>query len=218
MLRKLGRPGEALVSFEKSITLKSDSAEEYSNRGNALRDLGRLQEALISFEKSIALKPDSAEAHINRGNALKELDRFSEALTSFDTAIALKPNLAVARWNRALTLLRIGDFDQGWKEYEWRWKVNASWVRSHDFPEHLLWLGERPIEGKTIVLHAEQGFGDTIQFVRYVPLVASLGAKVILEVQPTLKMLLCGLTGADKVIGTFDQPPPISTTRQQYPD
>ena len=105
--------------------------------------------------------------------------------------------------------LRIGDFDQGWKEYEWRWNVHPSWARPQDFPQHLLWLGERPIEGKTIVLHAEQGFGETIQFVRYVPMVAALGAKVILEVQPELKLLFANLKGADKVIGKGEALPPF---------
>ena len=83
------------------------------------------------------------------------------------------------------------------------------WVRSHDFPQQSLWLGEQPIEGKTILLHAEQGFGDTIQFVRYVPLVAALGAKVIIEVQPALKMLLSAVKGADKVIGKGEKLPPF---------
>jgi tetratricopeptide (TPR) repeat protein len=209
-LIKLERFDEALISFDKSIALKPQSAEVYTNRGNVLRELGRLDEALISFDKSIALKPDSAEVYINRGKALLEFNRDSEALASFDKAIELKlSRLAVAHWNRALTLLRSGDFDQGWKEYEWRWKVHPSWVRSQDFPQSLLWLGERPIEGRTIVLHAEQGFGDTIQFVRYVPLVAALGAKVILEVQPQLKMLLSGVQGADKVIGKGEALPPF---------
>jgi tetratricopeptide (TPR) repeat protein len=208
-LRKLKRADEALISFDKAIALKPQSAEVYANRGNALQELGRLDEALISFDKSIALKPDSAEVYVNRGKALLAFNRDSEALASFDKAIALKLNLPVAHWNRALRLLRSGDFDQGWKEYEWRWKVNPSWARSQDFPQHLLWLGEPPIEGKTIVLHAEQGFGDTIQFVRYVPLVAALGAKVILEVQPELKMLLSNVKGADKVIGKGEALPPF---------
>ena len=95
------------------------------------------------------------------------------------------------------------------QEYEWRWKVNASWVRSHDFPQQSLWLGEQSIEGKTVLLHAEQGFGDTIQFARYVTLVAALGAKVIVEVQPELKMLLAGVKGADKVIGKGEELPPF---------
>jgi tetratricopeptide (TPR) repeat protein len=208
-LRKLKRADEALISFDKSIALKPDSAEVHANRGNALQELGRLNEALISFDKAIALKPDSADLYINRGKALLELNRDSEALASFDKAIALKLDLPLAHWNRAHSLLRAGDFDQGWKEYEWRWRVHPSWVRSQDFPQSLLWLGERPIEGKTIVLYAEQGFGDTIQFVRYVPLVAALGAKVILEVHPELKMLLSGVQGAGKVIGRGEALPPF---------
>jgi len=208
-LLNLKRGEEALASFDRALQVKPDDPYLLFKRGSALITTNRYEEALECFDKAFAVAPGDADALDDRGNVLAVLQRHAEALASYDQALAIAPDSAKAHWNRALTLLRIGDFDQGWKEYEWRWKVHPSWARSQDFPQHLLWLGGRPIEGKTIVLHAEQGFGDTIQFVRYVPLVAALGAKVILEVQPQLKTLVSNVKGVDKVIGKGEALPPF---------
>jgi len=208
-LLNLKRGEEALACFDRALAIKPGDPYLVFKRGNALISTNRYEEALECFDEAFAVAPGDADALDDRGNVLAALQRHAEALASYDQALAIAPDSAKAHWNRALTLLRIGDFDQGWKEYEWRWKVNASWVRLHDFPQHLLWLGERSIGGKTLLIHAEQGFGDTIQFARYVPLVAALGAEVILEVQPQLKMLLAGLEGAARVIGKGEQLPPF---------
>jgi tetratricopeptide (TPR) repeat protein len=205
----LKRGEEALTCFDRALAIKPGDPYLVFKRGSALVLANRYEEALECFDQAFAVAEGDADALDDRGNVLAALQRHAEALASYDHALAIAPDSAKAHWNRALTLLRMGDFDQGWKEYEWRWKVNASWVRSHDFPPQLLWLGDRPIEGRTILIHAEQGFGDTIQFARYVPLVAALGAEVILEVQPQLKMLLSGLEGAAKVIGKGEQLPPF---------
>jgi hypothetical protein len=101
----------------------------------------------------------------------------------------------------------MGDFERGWKEFEWRWEVKEASVRRHGFDQQRLWRGEQPIAGKTILLHAEQGLGDTIQFVRYVPDVAALGAKVIVQVHPELKTLISSVAGADGVIGKSEHVP-----------
>jgi len=205
----LKRGEEALACFDRALAVKPGDPYLIFKRGSALVSVNRYEEALECFDEAFAVAEGDAEALDDRGNVLAALQRHAEALASYDQALAIAPESAKAHWNRALTLLRIGDFDQGWKEYEWRWKVNASWVRVHDFPQHLLWFGQRSIEGKTIVLHAEQGFGDTIQFVRYVPMVAALGAKVILEVQPQLKLLLSGVQGVNKIIGKGEELPPF---------
>ena len=205
----LKRGEEALDCFERALAIKPDDPYLVFKRGSALILADRYEEALECFDQAFAVADGDADALDDRGNVLAALQRHAEALASYDQALVIAPDSAKAHWNRALTLLRIGDFDQGWKEYEWRWKVNASWMRPHDFPQHLLWLGDQPIEGKTILIHAEQGFGDTIQFARYVALVAALGAKVIVEVQPQLKMLLSGLEGATKVIGRGEELPPF---------
>jgi tetratricopeptide (TPR) repeat protein len=205
----LKRGEEALACFDRALAIKPGDPYLVFKRGSALILANRYEEALECFDQAFAVAEGDADALDDRGNVLAALQRHAEALASYDQALAIAPDSAKAHWNRALTLLRIGDFEQGWNEYEWRWKVNASWVRAHDFPQHLLWLGERPIEGKTIVVHAEQGFGDTIQFARYVPLLAAIGAEVILEVQPQLKTLLSGLEGAAKVIGKGEKLPPF---------
>jgi hypothetical protein len=138
---------------------------------------------------------------------LSALQRHAEAIASYDRALAIAPDSAKAHWNRGLALLRMGDLERGWKEFEWRWEVKDTSVRQHGFDQQRFWRGEQTIGGKTILLHAEQGLGDTIQFVRYVPDVAVLGAKVIVQVHPELKTLISSIAGADCVIGTGDHAP-----------
>jgi hypothetical protein len=121
------------------------------------------------------------------------LKRFDEALLSFERALTLQPDYADAHWNEALLRLVRGDFSRGWAKYQWRWKSESLGVSKRNFLQPL-WLGAEAIDGKTILLHSEQGFGDTIQFCRYVPLVAARGACVILEVQrPAAR---CGPSGS----------------------
>jgi tetratricopeptide (TPR) repeat protein len=200
------KPTEALACFEQALALKPDNVEALNNRGSALRNLKRPSEALESYNQALAIKPDYAEALNNRGNALQALNRLAEALASFDTALAIKPDYAEAHWNRSCLRLLLGNFEPGWKEYEWRWKRQdvASWKRDFAQP---LWLGEEPLEGRTILLHDEQGFGDTIQFVRYLPLVAARAAKVFLDVRPPLKALLSGIEGASLIVGRAESLP-----------
>ena len=135
-----------------------------------------------------------SQAWNNRGRALQALNRHAERIASFDKAIALQKDYADAHFNRALSLLTLGDLPRGFAQYEWRWKRTgmSDTRRGYGKP---LWLGEYPLARKTILLHAEQGLGDTIQFARYAPLLARSGATVVLEVQPELKTLLAGLDG-----------------------
>jgi tetratricopeptide (TPR) repeat protein len=199
-LRILKRFDEALASYDQALAIVPDHAQAHYNRGNVLQGLKRHVDALASFERALALKPDYAEALNNRGNALRILARHAQALASFDKAVGLVPDYAETHWNRSCLQLLLADFDAGWKEYEWRWKTQefAPWRRDFAQP---LWLGEEPLAGKTILLHAEQGLGDAIQFVRYLPLVAARAGRVVLEVQPPLKALLAGFAGASTVIG-----------------
>jgi tetratricopeptide (TPR) repeat protein len=189
-LNAMGRHEEALASYERALTLKPDYTEAHNNRGNALLDLNRPAEALADYESAMAHKP-LAFALVNRGSALRYLDRVDEALDSFDRAIAIDPQLAEAHWNKALLCLSLGDFERGWPGYEWRWR-GATDLTPRDFTQPQ-WRGE-DLTGKTILLHAEQGFGDSIQFVRYVPMVAKRGGKIVLELPDSLMPL----------IGTFD--------------
>ncbi len=146
------------------------------------------------------------QAWNNRGRALQALNRHADAVASFDKAIALQKDYADANFNRALSLLTLGDLARGFAQYEWRWKRSGmtDTRRSYGKP---LWLGEYPLARKTILLHAEQGLGDTIQFARYAPLLARAGATVVLEVQPELKNLLAGIEGVASCHARGDQLP-----------
>jgi tetratricopeptide (TPR) repeat protein len=207
-LQQLGRPEEALRSYECALQLKPDAAEVHSNRGHTLESLGRFDEALQSYEHALRLKPDMAETHSNRGSTLQSLGRTDEALQSFNLAIEMRPHLAPLYLNRAYAALLAGDFANGWLDHEWRWQARPD-LQDPRFPERTRWLGREPLSGKTIVLHGEQGLGDTLQFCRYVRQVAALGATVILEVPRELSSLLANLDGLSKVVARGEPLPPF---------
>lgn len=193
-LTQLKRCDEALAIFDRAVKLDPDFAEAINNRGNALRSLGRLEQALADFDRAIALKPDYADAHANRAACLDDLARGDEALASYDTALSLRPDHADAHLNRALNRLRAGDLKNGWAEAEWRWKA-PSLRLSRGRSNRPLWLGAESLAGKTLLLHNDQGFGDSIQFCRYIPLLAERGATVILEIDRSLESLLSSVAG-----------------------
>jgi tetratricopeptide (TPR) repeat protein len=195
----LKRYEAALESYDRAIALNGHSAEAHYNRGLALTRLHRYEAALASYERAIAIKPDYAEAFCNRGGVFRELMKLDAALTCYNQAIALRPDYATAYANRAYALLSLGDFEAGWVDHEWRWKSEDGVKPISSFPEPL-WLGKESIAGRTILLHTEQGLGDTIQFCRYVKLVSDLGARVILQVQSPLMQLLSGLEGLSQLV------------------
>ena len=198
-LKDLNRLDEALASYDRAIELDPNLSEAYSNRGNALKDLNRLDEALVSYAKAIDINPNNAEAYSNRGIALTELKLFDEAFVSYERAIEIDPDYANAHWNKSLNLLLTNNFVKGWELYEWRWKLKTLGSMFRNFTQPL-WLGDEKINNKTILLHSEQGLGDTIQFCRYAKLVKELGASVLLEVPKSLLGLLNGLEGVDQLI------------------
>jgi tetratricopeptide (TPR) repeat protein len=186
---ELGNADEALAAFEEVLAKNSEHAGALVNRGNALVRLNRPAEAIVSYDRALASLPGHPQILTNRGHALRRLDRPVEALADFNAALTGRPEFAEAHFEAGMAQLSLGDFANGWKEYEWRWKTGTFASRRRQFRASL-WLGDAPISGKTILLHAEQGFGDTIQFVRYAPLIAKRGAKVICEVQGELRSLL----------------------------
>jgi len=198
-LMQIGRVEEALISVEHAIVLVPNYAEAYSIRAVALLDLRRLEEAVSSCERAIALKADYAEAYYNRGVALKALNRLAEAVISYDIAISIHPNYPEAFLNKSLALLLNGEFEDGWALYEWRWKQVGTGESNRQYAQPV-WSGVEEISNKTILLHAEQGLGDTIQFCRYAKLVKNLGARVILEVPASLMILLDELEGVDVLL------------------
>ena len=199
---------EALSSYHKAISINKDYTEAYYNRGNVLHKLKRLEEALSSYDKAISLHEDYAEAYSNRGTVLEELKRLDEALSSYEKAISINKDYAEAYWNSSICYLLAGNFNEGWARYEWRWQSKSisktAGIRKFSQP---LWLGTEVLKDQTIFLYAEQGLGDTIQFSRYVSLVAGLGAKVVLEVQPSLVKLLSYLEGISQIISKGDKLP-----------
>jgi len=204
---KLGFTEGALADFEAALALAPQHPVAHYNRGVALIKLGRYAEAVAANDRAIAAAPQHRGAWLNRGKALAQLQRLDEAIASYGEVLALRKDYAEAHFNLAMALLTIGDYRRGFAEYEWRWRrTGMPPQQSRGRP---LWLGEYSLAGKTILLHAEQGLGDTIQFARYVPLVAAQGAKVLLEVQPELNSLLSRLEGAAAVMARGQTPPPF---------
>jgi tetratricopeptide (TPR) repeat protein len=199
LIRDLGKPEEALAHFDKAIELNPYFDAAYVNRGNVLRSLRRFSGALADFDHAIALNPSSAEAHNNRGNILREIGEYQLATQSFSKALALNPDFAEAHMNQAFSYLASGALMHGWKQYEWRWKLASSDRFKRDFKQPR-WNGKEKLRGKSIFIHSEQGFGDTINFCRYIKMLNDLGAHVIFEVQRPLVSLLRTLAGAGDVI------------------
>ena len=199
----------ALTAYDRALSVQPDFYEAHSNRGYVLAQLQHPEEALRAYDKALELDDRSADLWFNRGATLETLRRFDEAALSYARARELNPDAASASWNDALMQLLQGDYRNGWPAYEARWDTGQMQGQLRQFAEPL-WLGDFPLAGKTILLHAEQGFGDTLQFVRYVPLVAAMGARVILEVQPALVKLLGNVPGVTEVIsGQHSARPPF---------
>lgn len=194
-LKFLHQPRAALESYDRAIALQPGLAEAHYNRGAALKDLGQFQAAIDSYDQAIVHKADFAEAYYNRGNLLRELRQPQAAIESYEKAMALKPGYSVPTLNLGLCLLQLGNFELGWEKYEWRRNEKAFLQFSQP-----RWTGAEPLEGKTILLHSEQGLGDTLQFCRYAKLVSDLGARVILEVQEPLMACLAQLEGVTQLV------------------
>ncbi len=190
LLRELKRYEEALAAFDRALALSPNFASAHNSRGNVLIELNRLDEALAAYDRALALDSHYAFARVNRGNALRYLGRVDEALESFEKAIRLAPDLADAHWNKALLQLSHGDLAHGLAGYEWRWRRGVEAARGFAQP---LWQGEE-LSGKTILLHAEQGLGDSIQMLRYLPMVADKlannGGRIVLELPEPLLPLV----------------------------
>jgi Tfp pilus assembly protein PilF len=204
----LGRHKEALADFDRALAANPAYVEVLHNRGNVLHYLDRHEEAIASFDKALALRPGYVDSHYNRGIVLHVLNRHAEAVDSYQRALALRPDHADAHWNESLARLALGDFAEGWKKFEWRWRTSDRTRPGLSFPMPL-WVGDQPIDGKSILLYSEQGLGDTIQFVRYVPMVVERGAKVVLAVHSELKQLLSRVASTVTVFGENERLPAV---------
>ena len=206
-LNRLGRYEEACYAFRRAVALDPRDIAAFANLAAALQGLGRSLEAIDAADRAIALNPRIAPAHATRANALYGLGRNAEAIPSYDAALALDPDQPRLQVNRGYCHLELGDFEQGWRDHEARWRVPGALGpgRVLTMPR---WQGE-DLSGKTILLHCEQGMGDAIQFIRYAPLVAARGATVVVEAFQALQRLFTGAPGVDQVIIRSDPLPPL---------
>jgi hypothetical protein len=185
----MGSTEEAVRRLRRAISHQPRFPEALNNLAILLRAAGQTQEAEVYLRKAVGIRPDYAAAWNNLANLHVELSRIDEAIQCYTKAVSLDPAYAEAHTNRALALLLSGRFEEGWQEFEWRWKQPGAVARTLAKPE---WDGSE-VRGKTILLHAEQGAGDTIQFVRYARLLHEQGAKVLVHCQESLRSLLEGV-------------------------
>jgi Tfp pilus assembly protein PilF len=198
VLQQTGNLTAALAEIEHALSLKPDYSQAFNNRGIVRQALGQTGDAIEDYRRAIALKPDFAKAQVNLGSALEREARRAEALACYEAAIALEPDYAEAQWNRALVLLAQGQFREGWRGYEWRWQIPASAGDRRGFAQ-ARWDGS-DLAGCTLLIHGEQGFGDQIQFARYVPLAAMRGGRVVFECAPALARLFARLGPGIQVV------------------
>jgi tetratricopeptide (TPR) repeat protein len=198
-----GRLDEATNCYQKALQLNPNSADIYNELGILFHLKKQYDRAIIYYKKAIQLNSKFALAYCNIAKALHQMGQIEEAIIYFKKTLMLEPNLSDAHLNMSLSFLLLGDFQQGWKEYEWRKKLTN--IYNRDLPQPL-WNGS-DIAGLTILLHAEQGFGDTIQFIRYAPLVAQRGARVIVECMKELRALIRNVEGIDNIFTRGEQLP-----------
>jgi len=203
-LAKLGRFHDAVAQYRNLLARKPDHAEGYCNLSVLLTELDRPEDAVESAERAISIYPNYAEAHFTCAIALAEIGRVDEALASYDRAIALKPDYAEAHRNRYLLQLLKGDYDRGWPEMQWRKKIISPHMSRVDKP---VWLGDADIANKRLLVHWEQGLGDTIQFSRFIPLLQKMNASILFMPQRSLRALVSGLASEIQLVNDGDPLP-----------
>ena len=205
VLKEAGTLEEAIGCYQRAISLRPEFADAHYNLGNAFLQGDRLEEAVAAYRESIRIRPDFLPVCVNIGNALRSLGRVREAIGFYDKVHEGAADFAEARWNRAIALLLSGELAEGWDAYECRWNLERAKPRLRNFTQPA-WDGSNAA-GRRILLHAEQGFGDTIQFIRYAPMVAALGARVIVECQPELTKVASRIDGMVQVVPAGDALP-----------
>ncbi len=207
VLHESERFEEALALYEGLLSKYPSLGAAHHNRANTLLAMGRYREAIAAYRKAVELIPAFAEGYATMATALQALHRPHEAMASCYRALALDSECAEAHWNLALALLQVGEFRDGWQEFEWRWRKRGFTSRERVCPQPL-WDGS-PLAGRTILVHGEQGFGDCFQFARYLPLLAEQGGTVIVECPASLMGVLATVPGVAAVVTAGESPPPF---------
>jgi Flp pilus assembly protein TadD len=211
-LHALGRLDEAIDAFRNATVAQTDYAVAHYNLGNALHEAGRVEQAIAAYTKAMELAPDDAEIWNNLGIALSDANRVDEALVAFDRVLSLQPDFPGAHMNKGMALLVKGQFTEGWKEYRWRFSAMAP-RRSQEADAVPAWDGGS-FSGKTLLVETEQGIGDAIQFIRFLPIVKALGGRVVLACRSILHRLMTDCPGADEVVD--DTPSTIRLIRPDF--
>ncbi len=198
--RSMGKFEEAVATLKKAVELKPDYAEAHNNLGSALRNIGKLDEALASFHNAQKFKPQYVEAFNNLGLILRDKGKLDDAIACYNNGLNIDPENIDVKWNKSIALLLKGDYNHGWPEYETRFARRGSTAKIFPKPR---WDGS-PFKGKTVFVHAEQGYGDTFQFARFLPLIKDLGGSVVFECQKGLAPLLNTIKGFDKIVEKND--------------
>jgi Flp pilus assembly protein TadD len=204
LMQRTGRAAEAETALRQALALAPAFAQAHNNLGNVLKESNRLDDAILAYRQAVELQPLYADAHNNLGTALKETGRYDAAQASYQRALDIAPDNADTRLNHAMFLLLRGELKRGWPEYEYRWKTTGARTPFYSQP---LWHGAIDPMGKTIFLHGEQGFGDTLQFIRYAKLLAARGATVYAGVPAELKTLIATCPGVTRVFGSGEPEP-----------
>ncbi len=207
-LRRLKRFNDAMASYDAAIALRPDYGPAHNNLGLVWQELGDYEAAIACHDRALAIDPRNAFAHNNRGRALRAILRLDEALTSYNHALSCKPDFTEALWNKAVVLLTQGDYEHGWRLYESR-RINTQAFGPPESFGAVDWRGDQSLDGKTLLIHNEQGLGDSIQFCRYAGMLADRGALVVLRVQPHLSTLMKSLAGVSHVLTPEDTLPPV---------
>lgn len=184
------------VCYRRALEVSTEDSSYWGNLGNVLKDLDEIEPALEAHRRAVELNPDDLQLLYNYGIAYRDGGRFAEALEVFDRCLKIDPEHANLNWDRALALLHLERFEEGWAAYEWRWKIGELQKPKYSAPE---WQGE-DLNGKTILLFPEQGFGDTLLVTRFIPQLKARGATVILECKDRLQRLFTGMEGVDRLV------------------
>ena len=198
-LRRLKAFDEAAVYYSKAVQIRPNSPEPYSNLGNILHDLKRTDLAIDAYAKALEINPKDVRAIYNLGNIFKELNQLDDALRKFEHVLEIEPNSIETKFAKGMILLTQGKYKEGFQLYEYRWQRDSLIKKLRKYPQPL-WTGKENLNGKTLLIYIEQGLGDTIQFSRFIPQIAVMGANIIFEVQKPLISLMNQIQGVTSVI------------------